>query len=463
LPVAARTGPWRAAALALSLWLAGPAAARAEAVELTRTAAHAIAQQAYLSGDAALAYALARRLLQADPQDARALLVLAATAPLLNRPQEGVAAGRAAWAAARGAPLLRYEVARFTARSALAAGRPGTAQLWLRRAADVAPDAAAADRTARDYAALRAARRLHYGIDLSLTPTSNLNGGASGDLLVVNGALPIGTLSGDAQALSGTRAALSGQVGLRVAETARTAGLIALRAYATANALSSDAQAQAPLAEGSDFDMQVIEALAVLDLRPKPGAPPLRLTFGAGHSWYGGEALGPHLRGEVGLPLASGPGGALRLSFGAERQWRDDGPTDAAILRLDAGRSWDDVGRVGLSLTLREVSGEAVNTDHRAAILEARFDPRVPLGPVEVGLTARIGLADYPEYRLGPFGVIGGREDWTTGMDIEAAFPDLARLGYVPVITLTAERTTSNVSRFETETVGVTFGLKSQF
>jgi hypothetical protein len=452
----------RAAALALGL-LAAPGAARAETVELTRAEAYAVAQNAYLAGDPALAYALAVRLVEADPADARALLLISATAPVLNRPEEGVTAGRRAWAAASGAPLLRYEIARFTARAALAAGRPAAAQLWLRRAADLAPDPQAAARTAQDFAAVRAGRRFDYSVDLSLTPTSNINAGASGDLLVVNDALPIGVLSGDAQALSGMRAALSGQAVFRLGGGERQAGALLLRAYATANALSSEARDLAPGAEGSDFNLQVLEGVALFDLRAAAAARPVRLTFGAGHTWYGGDALGPHLRAEVGYPVLSSAAGQVRLSLGGERQWRDTGTIDAAILRFEGSRAWEGAGTLGLSLTLKQVWGEAVNTDHRAATLEARFAPARPLGPVTIGLEAQLGVVDYPEYRLGPFGVLGGRQDRTAALSVEAAFPGLTRYGYTPLVTLSAEHTRSNVSRFETETLGVTFGLKSAF
>ncbi len=453
----------RAAALALAL--AGQGAAETpRAAVLTLDEAYIVARQAYASGDPALAYAIARRLLQADPQDARALLLVAAVAPLLGEGAEGLAAGQAAWRAAQGKPLLRYEVARFTARAALASDRPGAAQLWLRRAADLAPDPQAAAQTARDYADLRKARRFTWGLDVSVTPTDNVNGGASGDVLTVNDSLPIGVLSGDAQALAGTRAALSARAVWTLPDGPARSATIGLRAYATAHRLTGDARAQAPAARGgAAFDFAVAEATGSLTLRPAALPGPLRLTVGAGQSWYGGDLLGPHLRGEAGISLLERSDRLLRFSVGAERQWRDEGLVDARILRLDGGVALAQAGRLMVGLSVSAVTGEAPNGTYGGATLEASFIPARPLGPVALQLGASVGVRTWDFYRLGPFGVPDGRQDVTATLDLQAGFPDLSRFGYMPVVTLSAERTRSNISRFDTRTLGITFGLSSQF
>jgi len=186
-------------------------------------------------------------------------------------------------------------------------------------------------------------------------------------------------------------------------------------------------------------------------------------VLGAGQTWYGGEELGEHLRADLSYPLLHGPAGTLRLGAGAERQWREEGPVDAASLRAEAVRALPGGARLGLAVTWREVSGEALNTSNRWFSAEATLDLARPVGPARIALAAEAGRRDWDFYALGPIGVTDGREDRYAALSVEAAFPGLARYGYMPKVTLTAEETWSNISRFETRTLGLTFGFASQF
>lgn len=114
----------RARAIWLGLGLAGAiglsGGAIAETVEFSLDQGRVVARQALMSGNAQLARALAAGLLQADPNDPYALLIMTASETQLGRPAEGRKAGRAAWIAARGLPDgLRYDIARYTALAAL--------------------------------------------------------------------------------------------------------------------------------------------------------------------------------------------------------------------------------------------------------------------------------------------------------------------------------------------------------
>ncbi|MFN3972611.1 MAG: hypothetical protein ACK4L4_14775 [Gemmobacter sp.] len=457
----------RAASLvALGLFaatVAQPEPAPPRVVTLTTAQAQILARDAYAAGDHALARALAVRLLEADPNDPRALLIVTATAPALGDPARGRSAGRAAWAAAKGAPLLRYEIARHTARAALSEGKPEMAQLWLRRAVDVAPDAAAVSRTAEDHRRIAAQRRFSWKIDLAVTPTSNLNGGASGDSLTVNGTLPIGSLSGAAQALSGVRGSAQVRLAWKLPPGPRHRAEASLRLYSTANQLSSEARALAPEARGSDFDFSTVEAALALDWAALPQARPVRLTFGGGRSWFGGAALGPHLRVGVDYPLITRADAALRVGLTGERQWRSGGQIDAAVLRLDGGRHMAGGGRVMFGASFRDVSGSNANATFRAAGVEVAWTPVQPLAGAEITLRASAGWRGHDFYTLGPIGLTDGRQDRTLGLTVEATLPSLSMMGYAPRIALQGERVRSNVSRFDTRTLALTVGVASRF
>src|SRR5690606_20046209 len=96
-----------------------------------------------------------------------------------------------------------------------------------------------------------------------------------------------------------------------------------------------EAQAQAPEAEGSDYDFAAVEL--GFSTRRRAGSGPAVLSFGAtlGRNWYGHEALSNYLRMDVGVerPLAARTLGHLRAY--AEFQERlDDPDRDARVLGL---------------------------------------------------------------------------------------------------------------------------------
>lgn len=457
----------RAAVLAAALALAPAAGALAETPQrtavLTVEQGQALARDAFVAGDHAVARALALRLLEARPGDPRALLIVAATSPALGDPAQGRAAGRAAWAGARGAPVLRYEIARHTARAAEAEGRPDAASFWLRRAMDMAPDPAAVEGTRAEYRRVAAARRLSWRLDLSVQPSSNLNGGSSGSLLMVNGVIPVGSLSGGAQALSGARVLAQGRVALKLPPGPRHRAEVSLTLQGARHLLSSEARQLAPEIRGSDLDFLTAEAGLALDWAAPGLQAPVRLTLGAGHTLYGGRDLGPHLRAGFDVPVLTRPNAAVRAGLSRERQWRDGGPVDATVLRLDGGRALGEAGRLFFGVSARDVSGPTPNTTYTGAALDLAFAPARPVGPAELTLRARLGWRDHDFYTLGPIGVTDGRQDRTLGLAVDAAFPGLSVLGYAPRLSIESERTRSNVSRFDTRTLGVTLGVASRF
>ena len=247
-------------------------------------------------------------------------------------------------------------------------------------------------------------------------------------------------------------------------ESATTRVRLGLRAYATANRLSDEAKELAPEARGSDFDFAVLEATAALDWAPAALPRPLQLTLGTGKSWYGGHELGDHVRGEAGWSLLATPKSILRLSLSGERQWRAGGAVNAVAWRLEGGRLVGQAGdKLVFGVALKRVTGEAANTDYTAASFDLGYDFARPLGPALLSLRATAGMRDYPFYALGPIGVNAGREDQSAGLSVEARFPGLQRYGYTPKITLSADETLSNISRFQTRNIGLSVGFASSF
>ena len=146
------------------------------------------------------------------------MLIIAAAAPQTGAAAEGRAAGARAYALSN-SDIERYEAARLTALAAANEDRLTLATLWLRRALTVAPDDAARAQTIADARFLQDRNPWAFDLMASLVPSSNVNGGAADRVASAPGT-PTGTLSDDAQALAGWRAALGFGASYRLQQNA---------------------------------------------------------------------------------------------------------------------------------------------------------------------------------------------------------------------------------------------------
>lgn len=454
----------RAAALAVAMALGLASAGATQEVDLTLDEARILAQRAYLAGELPLAQAIALRLLEADPDDARALLILSATATQLGDPAQGREAGRAAWAAA-GADEpqgMRYDIARHTALAAWHEGRLSAAQFWLRRAADSAPSDAEYRQTVSDYRMVRARNPLRFSASLSVTPTSNLNGGAASGDLTIDDWFHVGPQYGTALALSGTRTVAQARMSYVLAAGERGQTTLGLRAIGAFHSLSSEAKAIAGGISGQYLNAVTLEASLRRDTLWPGGAHPLSLTVAAGQNWEGGEVAGPHLRLEAETPLLRREGREIWLGARADVHSLDDDDTLSMGIALESMQAALG-GQIGWAISMRDVQGGGVNRSFRSLTGEVSYAPAAPIGPVRLRGGLQAGLRDYPEYRLGPFGVSDGREDISLGLSLDMVMEGTSFLGHAPKVTLSALATDSNISRFETRQLGISFGFESRF
>ena len=449
-----------AAVLAACAALLAPVQARAEqdVVSLSLDEALIVAQQAVLRGDLSLGYAMARRLADADATNARAQLIIAATAPSLGLAPEGRRAGKAAWRLTHD-PGLRFEIARYTAKAAFVEGRMQAAQFWLRRAADVSPTPADYAQTADDIQSLRDGQRLRYTVDLSLSPSDNLNNGVRTGFLTIDDWFTLATLSADAQALSGVRAVGQAHLTYALESAQRTA--VGLRAYATANQLSvASANSVKGVLTGSDLNVLQLEATLAHEAHWPGTTWPVLVTGAVGNTWVGRLNLGSHLRVEAVTPLSREQ--ALRLTLSGEVQSQDDGATYGLAASIDGQQRLGE-GAMSWQLGLRQTHGADVNQTYRQISSDIGYAFGKPFGPMTLTLRAGGTIRDYVAYDLVIANVTGGRQDYTAMLGVDAVFQDMSVLGYAPRVSLTARTTDSNISRFETREIGVSFGIQSKF
>ena len=119
--------------------------------------------------------------------------------------------------------------------------------------------------------------------------------------------------------------------------------------------------------------------------------------------------------------------------------------------------------RASLALTLEGARSDFVNSTYDAARLSLQVSPDWKIGGASVSLGANAGMRDYDAYSLGFAFVTGGRQDTNYGVSMDLSFDKLGVMGFAPVLSLRHSSTQSNISRYETETSGISLGISSVF
>ncbi|SFS15131.1 hypothetical protein [Yoonia litorea] len=436
-----------------------------DTVDIPIDQAGAVATQALLAGETAVAAQIAEAVLTQRPDDRAALVVVAAAAPRLNNPERGIETGARAWRLSD-TPLQRYEAARLTALAAAEAERFTTAAFWLRLALLSAPYDAERARTIADGRQVSQRNPLQVQLSFSLAPSTNVNGGAETDISSAPGN-PDGRLSDDALALAGWRASLGFGANYRVQQNETSRTTVGFSLQASRVRLTDDTSVP-----DEAFDTNSIEA---------------RLR----HERLFADGL-------LGISLSRGQFDYRDLDLAAETT--DFEKYDATRLFVDyrypvsdrttvdvfAGREllrYDATGIgevkrtiLGSSVSYRLESGDRISTTYRFVgsdgdngnytsddhSLSVSYGFAEPFGDVTVALGGGVRWADYPEYRLlNP--VTGGRQDETVFANVNLGFPEASIAGFIPGIRIDANRTDSNVSRFDRESLGASLTITSSF
>ncbi len=411
------------------------------------------------------AEALIKGLLDADSEDIDAHYLNAKAAEARRDPTAARQAARRMFRLAENRNA-RFAASSIAARAALSEEHYTLSQFWLRRAYQSAPNARTEAILERDYARVRAANPLGFKITASVTPSSNVNDGSSDEYNTIAGQDAVGVLSGSAQALEGVEARASLDLSYRIAKGDLWRTTLLYSQYERRVDLSPDAEDQAPDLEDSDFDQTTIGAGLRQEAILPGGRAGARLTVTGGRTWYGGEDLHDFSKGsaEGWLRMTE----RLRLSALVAQEDRvpEDYPDTVETYRtLSLGLSFALPGgsRIGGAISGQTSDPRNTFQDGTAQSLSVTYAHGQPV--LGIGLTGQVSVReeDYPDYIVGVLDVPGGRQDraWAAGLTMEFGVLDYA--GFVPEVTVTAQTRDSNVSRFETEELSVSFGIKSAF
>lgn len=456
----------RAACLICAATMVGVAAvapAKAENVRLNPREARNIAIEALHRGQPQIAAQLALGLLQVNRQNGEAQFILARAFQLMRRPDEARKPARLAFSLAE-SDRARFQAAQLAAQLAVQDEAHLAAQMWLRRSLLHLPEEKLRQQVVRDYKKVRRLSPWQVNLKTSLAPSDNLNNGANSASSTIDGVPVFGTLSGDAQALSGLRAGVDVGVNYRLNASKSHATFAALRYYGQRVRLSDDARALAPDTENADLAFDYFE-LGLNQTRKAGSAGQWTYGISLGHSRSGGEAYLNSQRLKLGRGWRLAPQTRFSLTGQVERLRYESDVPEARNLSLDGRLSHNAANghRYSLSVNLKTTNSDNHNSRQDKITTSLGWHSGRAFGPITPSASLGASLQRYPDYAIGFIAVPGGREDQSVFGQIEFTLQALDYGGFVPSLTVQARKTSSNVSRFETRETTVSLGIKSSF
>ncbi len=445
--------------LALTASLAGPGSAQqGEQVLLDVAAARLLGRQAMAEGRYDILRQVGVGLLARDAADPEAWLFIALSETAAQNERGAVQAARRAYRGAE-TPVLRFQAARVAALAQTRRDRHVSAEWWLRRAAQAAPDAAARAQAARDFRFVRARNPWDTKIGFSITPTNNINNGTFNDTVELAG-LPF-VVSPDAQALSGTQISTSVSTRYRLRERPRAATDVTALIYAEGYVLSDETEREAPMVSAGDYSYVALEAGVTHRWVPEGRRLPVSLSFQLGQSWYGGEGYATYGRLTLGQSLPLGAQTTLggRLSYELQERNATDRTVDIFGVGVQLGHRLAGGDRLLGTLDWRGSDGGTSTTtyDEYRGRVSYRFG--APVQGAQLSLSAGLTWRDFPVSSLDP----DGRQDLTSTLTASAVLTQVDYLGFSPTVDLRWRRTGSNIEFYETEELGLTLGFTSTF
>lgn len=423
--------------------------------EELRLSAHTAEQ----AGQSEAAIRIVAALLERDPEDTVALIVLSRAERDLGRYNRALIAARKAWR------LAPDENGRFAAAMAIAqaqssAGNRTMGQFWLRRAADIAPNDDARAVAIRDFRYVRARNPWAAEFSFNVTPTNNVNNGSARETSQLFG-LPLEfQLSATAQALSGYE--ISGGVAgrYRFTQDARHAQDITYLLNHRTYLLSEEAKAAAPGVKGSDFAFSQLALGYNYHRTPENWPGPFSLSLTGGNTWYAGNTYFSFLRVGGQQSFRFSDKTVLTLFGTAERQFGEQAPdVDRLNVTLRLNQQIGQLGVLGLTVG----NTTSISASDTGDFSEQRVGADFRIGKPIAGIDVSFGLdwrgRDFVRSRFDP---AGRRDNEVTGR-VNLVFRQIDRFGFNPTVTVQSSRTDSTIGLFDREKTGVQIGIRSSF
>lgn len=424
-------------------------------LELSPDEARLAAARLLTAGQPQAALDITSVLISRDPEDGPSLIVHAQALRTLQRYDQARQAGRRAWATSTH-PLDRYAAAVAVAQSLSSDGHKTRAQLWLRRAVEVAPNPRLKARAARDFAYLRRTNPWSVQLSFRVTPSDNVNN-APRDNTYVLGGIAYTT----ADPISGFEIRSDLYLRYNFAEEATKRNFLAF-GWTENHVVFSDNNVPASL-EQSDFSYRKLEGTIGRDFTTGPGKPRQTVSLSLGRVWSGGNTLADEVRVNWRQSFTRPKG--QRFSWDASVGYSDRKDADirsgfTSTLGAQWSRPLENGGRLGWKTALSRTDTDSSALTHTRLNLGVEYTHPKPV----MGALAKVGMsAEFRRYDDPLNNLPEARRDTKATLSTSLLFVDFDTYGFAPKLTLEVSRTDSNLPIFETQNLGLQIGFQSLF
>jgi len=429
------------------------------AVTMSLDEARDLAMRALAAGQPGVAQAIARALIEQNPKDYQAYLILAAAETRLGNGAAGAAAARSALALAE-TDEEKLFATREVASGLAEDGHWLRSQFWLRRAANSAKTPEQVALIGRDYAFVRRQNPWRGEMSFRVGPNPNITNASSAEVIWIY--TPLGLLPMVPTVLSGVTAEASAGISYRIDHDNGAASVIGLSGYSRVNHLdAASAALLMPGASERDYDFQQA-ALSLRHVVPTRSGDVLDLGASLGRAWYGWAPYADFatLSGEwrraprdgLELALFANARGQMFSAPGAD-------PVYSAEIGARFGHGLADGGHIGLRVAAEGAISASAASEYRGLSAKLDYDLGRPVLGADLSFSAGLGLRDYA---YSPWSSTG-RRDVILSAGVEAAFPSAAVMGFVPVISAGVDRDMSSLVIYDSQSWRLGFGLRSQF
>lgn len=438
---------------------AAPGDPGADMVRLSLPQAQALAQQALRKGQPRTAYELTEGLIAANPKNGHAHFLRAHALGQMKDYKTGRQSAARAYRVAN-TDVQRFEAAKLAAELSFANDSFTVSQLWLRRAVHYAPNEEIRSQYVKAFRNVRRTNPLRFELQFSVNPSDNVNNGSNSPYNLIEGSPLVGTLSPSARAIRGVVAKTDMRGAYRVQQSKGH------ETHITGRLLSREVRFNDPVPgiSGSDISSLRLQ-LGVSHLWAPGKSGYWSFDINGGRTWYGRSPY--YDFAGVGVRRMQKLGDNLRLSLGThvEEQFDKTVPvTDATVYSAFAGLHYalSSGGELGAQLQFRDIDSDGRNRASQQWSVVATYTLGREVGPAQISLSVGHSTLDYEQYWV-ILPVAGGRTDESWFGGVTATFKDYSYMGFVPVVSVNAEKSRSNISRFDVDQTAVSFGIRSEF
>ena len=440
-----------------------------------------VAKLSLASGANAQAVALADALLERNEKDVTAHLIRSRALRNLGNFGEAQAAARAGWRNAQ-TENEKYSAALLIAQALSSDDKRTRAQLWLRRARQVAPTPAHAAQAARDFQYVQRRNPWHTQLSFTLAPNSNINNGSARDTSALyyqffNPFNPDGieaTLSAASKALSGLEAGADVQSRYRFHQTESTAHDLRMglsyRTYRLSDQSRKDlaaldatrvADGEAPLdISGGDYAYGMMRlGYGYKRLRTDKRGE-FGFTADLGQTFYGDARYNSFLRANIGQTYYANQTTKLRFDLSTDlRQAQRGSDTQSVSISTGVSKQLANGNGLYLGAAVAGLRSETASLEYDELSLRGGY----VLGRPVFGTSLQFGVGtSYRDYDVSPHDA-SGRRDLEISADVTATFNQIDYYGFNPTLSLSASTTNSNIGLYDVNRVGLSIGISSAF